>query len=245
MANENQTHQTTTTCTACGGPCTGMCWKRKIAGGLVLLALSGSLFLLALFASTLKEYQYIGRDLPGEQTTISVNGNGEAYAAPDIATISFVITQDSKTAAEARKSVDDRMKKIHTFLTSSGVKESDIKATYNLYPKYEWRQTSKAYSPCVVGGFCPPGEGQQVLIGYEVSESVEVKIRNIDKNADSAGVIVGGLADNGASNISGPNFSIENEDGVKELARKEAIEKAKAKAKKLANELGVISSFCK
>ncbi len=238
MANENQTNQTGATCVACGGPCTGTCWKRKVAGGLVLLALSGSLLLLALFASTLKEYQYIGRDVPGEQTTISVNGEGEEYAAPDIATISFSITQDAKTATEARKSVDDRMKKIHAFLTASGVKEKDIKATYSLYPKYEWRQTTKIYSPCI-SGYCPPVDGQQVLIGYEVTESVEVKIRDIDKNADSAGVIIGGLADNGASNINGPNFSLEDEDGVKEVARKEAIKEAKAKAEKLADELGV------
>lgn len=242
MATENQQ---AATCHSCGGPCTGMCWKRKVGGGVLLLAISGALLLLALFASTLKEYQFIGRDVTGEFTTISVSGEGEAFAAPDIATISFSITQESKTAAEARKSVDDRMKKIYAFLTASGIKEKDIKASYNLYPKYEWQQ-AKSYVPCL-GGYCPPVEGKQVLTGYEVTESVEVKIREIDKNADAAGVIVGGLADNGATNISGPNFSIEDEDSVKEKAREEAIAKAKAKAEKLAEELGVslvrITSF--
>jgi uncharacterized protein YggE len=169
------------------------------------------------------------------QTTISVSGDGEEYAAPDMATVSFSITQESKTVSEARKTVDDKMKKIHDFLSKSGVADKDIKATYSLYPKYEWQEKRVecvAY-PCVQ----PPGKN--VLVGYEVSESVEVKIHEIDKNSDLVGTIVGGLADNGATNINGPYFSLENEDKVKADARKEAIDKAQAKAKELAGQLGV------
>lgn len=229
-------------CTTCGGgECRG-CWKGKVGIGFTLLAVSGSLFLVALFATTVKEYSLVGRDL-NAQTTITVTGDGETFATPDIATVSFAITQESKTAADARKIVDDKMKKIHEFLNTSGVKNDDIKASYSFYPKYEWQQKQIeciAY-PCVQ----PPGK--QVLTGYEVSESVEVKIRDIDKNADLAGTIVGGLADNGATNLSGPNFMLENEDSAKATARAEAITKAKAKAEKLAKDLGVtivrIASF--
>jgi uncharacterized protein YggE len=222
----------------CGGSCgtSGChgCWKGKAGLGFLLLAVTGSLFLLALFATNIKEYSFIGRDV-NAQTTISVSGDGEAYATPDIADISFSITQESKTAAEARKTVDDRMKKIHDFLTKSGVADKDIKASYSLYPKYEWDQVK---IECLSYP-CPQPPSKQVLTGYEVSESVDVKIRNIDKNADVAGTIVGGLADNGATNISGPNFVLEDEDGVKATAREEAITKAKVKAEKLASDLGV------
>lgn len=210
--------------------------------GVLILAISGALLLLSMFFTNIKEYRFIGRDL-NAQTTITVTGDGETFATPDIATVSFSITQESKTAADARKTVDDKMKKIHEFLNTSGVKNEDIKASYSFYPKYEWQQKQIeciAY-PCVQ----PPGK--QVLTGYEVSESVEIKIRDIDKNADLAGTIVGGLADNGATNLSGPNFMLENEDGAKATAREEAITKAKAKAEKLASDLGVtivrITSF--
>ncbi len=215
---------------------------KEVAYGVLLLAVSGALVLLSMFFSNIKEYGLIGRDV-NAQPTITVTGEGESYATPDVATISFSITQEAKTAAEARKTVDDKMKKIHDFLNKSGVKNEDIKAGYNLYPKYEWQEKRIeciAY-PCVQ----PPGK--QVLIGYEVSESVDVKIHDIDKNADLAGTIVGGLADNGATNISGPNFMLEDEDSAKSVAREEAIAKAKAKAEKLAADLGVslvrISSF--
>ena len=215
---------------------------KEVVFGVLILAISGALLLLSMFFTNVKEYGFIGRDV-NAQTTITVSGNGEAYATPDIAAISFSITQESKTAAGARKTVDDKMKTIHAFLTKSGIADKDIKASYSLSPKYEWQEKRIeciAY-PCVQ----PPGK--QVLIGYEVSESVDIKIRDIDKNADLAGTIVGGLADNGATNISGPNFMLEDEDTAKAEARNEAIAKAKVKAEKLADDLGVtlvrISSF--
>ena len=225
-----------------GASCKHSYLKRKVGAGFALLAVSGSLFLLGLFATTLKEYKYVGRDV-NAQTTITVTGDGESYAIPDIATVSFSITKEAKTVAEARKTVDEKMKSIHQFLNTSGIEDKDIKANYAFYPKYEWEQKQIqciAY-PCIQ----PPG--RQVLTGYEVSESVDVTIRGIDKNPDIAGTVVGGLADNGATNVSGPNFTLENADAPKAVAREEAIAKAKAKAEKLAADLGVtivrISSF--
>jgi hypothetical protein len=196
-----------------------------------LLALAGALYLFALFINTVTEHKYIGRDV-NAQTTISVSGDGDAYAAPDIATVSFSVTHEAKNSVDARKIVDTEMAKINDFLTGTGVQEKDIKTTgYNLYPKYEWEQKQIvciAY-PCVQ----PPGK--QVLTGYEVSQSVEVKIRNLD----DAGRVLGGLSDNGATNVSGLNFLVEHEDAVQAMAREAAITKAKAKADQLAKDLDV------
>ncbi|OGZ16600.1 MAG: hypothetical protein A3H76_04180 [Candidatus Lloydbacteria bacterium RIFCSPLOWO2_02_FULL_54_12] len=214
----------------CGGGCHGH-WHGK-RGGFVLLAVAGALYLFALSANTIAEYKYIGRDVPGEQTTISVSGDGEAYAAPDIATVSFSITNESKQSTEARKVVDEKMKKIHDFLTASGVLEKDIKTTgYNLSPKYEWQEQRIV---CIAYP-CDQPPGKQVLTGYEVTQSVEVKVRKLD----DAGKILGGLSDNGATNLSGLNFMVENEDAVQREAREEAIAKAKTKAEELAKDLGV------
>ena len=200
----------------------------------VLLAVSGALLLLSMFFANVKEYGYIGRDV-NAQTTITVTGEGDAYAVPDIASVSYTITQEAKTVAEARGVVDAKMKIIHQFLTKSGVEEKDIKANYSFYPKYEWQEKRiecNSY-PCIQ----PPG--RQILTGYEVSEAVDVTIRGIDKDADKAGTIIGGLADNGATNLSGPNFMLEHSDGKQGEARKMAIDKANTKADELARELGV------
>ncbi len=238
--SDEHTHEGGIGCGACGG--CHSAWRGKAGLGFLLLSVAGSLFLLALFATSLKEYSFIGRDV-NALTTITVQGSGESFATPDIATASFSITEEAKTVAAARKVVDDKMKAIHKFLNEQGVAEKDIKANYSFYPKYEWQQKQVAcYS-----GFCPQPEGRQVLVGYEVSESVELTIRGIDNDPDIAGTIVGGLADKGATNLSGPNFMLEHSDAKQNEAREMAIEKAKAKAEALAKELGVtlvrISSF--
>ncbi|OGZ09855.1 MAG: hypothetical protein A3D65_00495 [Candidatus Lloydbacteria bacterium RIFCSPHIGHO2_02_FULL_50_13] len=215
-------------CSGCGGH-----WHHYgKRAAFTLLAVAGALYLFALAANTIAEYKYIGRDVPGEQTTITVTGDGEAYAAPDIATVSFSITNESKQSTDARKIVDEKMKKIHDFLTASDVAEKDIKTTgYNLYPKYEWQESRVV---CVTYP-CNQPPGKQVLTGYEVTQSVEVKIRDLD----DAGTILGGLSDNGATNVSGLNFLVENEDSVQREAREEAITKAKTKAEELAKDLDV------
>jgi uncharacterized protein YggE len=185
-----------------------------------------------MFFSNIKEYQFIGRDVPGEMTTISVSGEGEAFAVPDIAEISFTVSQESKTAAEARKTVDEKVKAILKYLRETGVEEKDLNtASISLYPNYDWEQTQVM---CITYP-CPQPPGKQVLRGYEVSQSITVKVRDLDKLGD----IVGGVTDKGATNMSGPSFTVDNEDGVKAEAREQAIAKAKAKAEQLANELDV------
>lgn len=238
MSTEQKEHL----CASCGGVCTGMCWKQKMGKSAILLALAGSLFLLSLFATELKSFQFVGKDVPGELVTIAVTGEGEAVALPDIAEVSFSITHEAKTPAEARAKVDEKMATIQKFLETNGVEKKDIKTTgYNLYPKYEWQQQRAL--PCNEFGCPPTPPGKQVLLGYEVTQSVDVKVRKID----NAGTVLGGLADKGATNVSGLTFNVDDEDAVKEEARNEAIAKAKIKATKLADALDVtlvrITSF--
>ena len=80
---------------------------------------------------------------------------------------------------------------------------------------------------------CPPSK--QVLTGYEVSQTITVKVR---KTADAGGILtkVGGL---GVSNISGLNFVVDDIDTVQAQARDKAIADAKDKADKLEKSLGV------
>lgn len=196
-----------------------------------ILAISGALLLLAMFISEIKGYEFIGRSTE-QPATISVSGDGEAFAAPDIATVSFSVTSEAAKAEDARKQTDDKVKAILAFLKESGVAEKDIKTTgYNLNPRYEWQETKIM---CITYP-CPQPPGKQVLLGYEVTQSIEVKVRKID----DTGLVLGGIADKGATNINGPAFTVENSDQVRAQARKEAIDKAEAKAKQLAADLGV------
>ena len=66
-------------------------------------------------------------------------------------------------------------------------------------------------------------------------QSLQVKIRNLEK----IGAIIQGAADMGANDVSGLQFTVDNEDELKNLAREQAIDEAKNKAKELASQLGV------
>ena len=74
-----------------------------------------------------------------------------------------------------------------------------------------------------------------MLKGYQVSQSVTVKVRDIGR----AGELLSGVGKNGATNVGGLMFSIDDEDAVRGEARTKAIADAKAKAKELGKELGV------
>ncbi|MFA6257974.1 MAG: SIMPL domain-containing protein [Candidatus Paceibacterota bacterium] len=180
--------------------------------------------------------------------TISFSGHGEVTAVPDIANVYFTISKDDKTVKDAQAGVAVIEKKALDLLKAKGVADKDIQTTNASFnPRYEFRNTVCPQSAPSNSGtvsssfFCPPG--QQVLAGYTASESITVKIRNID----TVGDIMQGLGTTGVSDLNGPNFAIDKEDTLKAEARKKAIDDAKAKAKVLAKDLGVrlvkITSF--
>ena len=178
-------------------------------------------------ASEFKSYKYIGGGLP-QSSTISFDGQGEVFASPDIANISFSVREEAKTAKEAQAIVTKKVGLALSFLRENGVEEKDIKTTnYSSYPKYNYEQ-----KPCTLN-YCPPGK--QILTGFEVSQNIEVKVRNID----DAGKIVEGLATAGVTDMNGPNFAIDKEDDLKAEARAIAIKNAKDKARELSKQLNV------
>jgi uncharacterized protein YggE len=159
--------------------------------------------------------------------SLTVDGKGEATALPDIATITFSITEVSPNVKDAQKKVEDTMKKVNDGLKALDIASKDIKTeSYTVSPKYSYPQPV-----CTVLG-CPSALPK--LEGYEVSEYVLVKVRKID----TAGDVLALLGNNEVKNISGPNFGIENSDKLVALARAEAIDKAKEKAKETAKSLG-------
>src|SRR6187551_809643 len=66
-------------------------------------------------------------------------------------------------------------------------------------------------------------------------QTIMVKVRD----TNTTGAILDGLAKAGVTNVSGPNFTIDDEETIKAQARAKAIDDAKAKAEVLADQLGV------
>lgn len=163
--------------------------------------------------------------------TITVEGTGKAVAVPDIARISFTVVESAADVAAAQKAATDRTNAALAALKDAGIEEKDIKtAYYSVSPKYEYD------SPCPPGAMCAAiVRSSPRIVGYDVSQSIDVKVRKTDQ----AGEILGLLGNLGVQNISGPNFTVDDEDAVRAEARGEAIKEAQAKAKVLAKQLGV------
>jgi uncharacterized protein len=211
------------------------------------------IILIAFLVAVAVNYLSYRRDENKQENMISFSGHGEVTAVPDIANVYFTISKDAKTVKEAQTLVAGIEKKSLDSLKANNVLDKDIKtANASFYPKYEYKQAvcppvpmGMGYSGVTVSPtspyYCPPSK--QIITGYTASESITVKVRN----TDDVGKIMQELGTLGVTDLSGPNFSIDNEDTLKAQARKKAIDDAKAKAEVLAKDLGVhlgkITSF--
>lgn len=178
--------------------------------------------------NSLKENKYIGR---GSYATdvISVTGKGEVVTVPDTGVFSFSVVEVGKSVKEAQDKAAKKANSAIAALKALGIAEKDIKTEgYNSYPKYEYSQNS-----ICANGYCPPTK--QVLVGYEVNESISVKVRK----TDDAGNVLTKIGDLGVSNISSLSFVVDDMTEVQSEARDKAIADAKDKAAKLSKSLGV------
>lgn len=204
--------------------------SKKIAKWLSASLLLLTVFLAVQVISGLKKFSSIGKEIY-PQSTITVSGEGESYAIPDIATFNFSVTELGSTVKQAQEKADEKINKALALIRESGTEDKDIKTTgYNVYPKYEWEQVN-----CVqmIGVSCP--SGKNVLKGYEVFQSITVKVRDTEK----AGDLVTKIGALGVDNISGLEFTVDDRDKYISEAREEAIKKAKEQGKILAKQLGV------
>ncbi len=202
--------------------------KRRFINALVVAVVLLAAFLAAQTLNAIRQNSYIGRGVY-PSNVISVSGTGEVLAVPDVASFSFSVVEEGKTVKEGQDKATKKINAIIDAVKALGVEEKDIKTTnYSSYPKYDY-----SYPSVCANGYCPPGK--QVLTGYEVNQSITVKVRK----TDTAGDVLTKVGDLGASNISGLDFVIDDLDAVKDQAREKAVADAKAKAKVLAKTLGV------
>lgn len=160
--------------------------------------------------------------------TITVSGYGEVFAAPDIASFSFTTQAEDVEVEVAQEEVTDKTNDIIGELVVLGLDKKDIQTTgYRSYPRYEYRRTEGC-----LGDDC---DRERVLVSYELSTTVNVKVRDLENVGDVVSILGGA----GVHNLNGPNYRIEDPDDYKAEARTVAIAEAKEKAKVMADNLGV------
>lgn len=155
-----------------------------------------------------------------ESQVITVSGTGEVYATPDVGLIDISVKTEGKDVATATNESSVKMNDIISFIKISSVEDKDIKTTgFNINPIYSWEDKT----------------GKRTLTGYEVTQTVNVKIRDLTK----VGSIISGATEKGANDIGSLSFIVDDDEQIKEDAKNLAIKDAQAKAKNLEKALGV------
>lgn len=218
----------TTTQTTEGIPSDSLVRSKRIQSALSLVLILLAAFLFAETIKSLKEYRFVGGGI-APSNAITVSGEGEVFAVPDTAEFNFTVLEEAATSAEVQNLATTKASEAIKALTDAGIEEKDIKTVaYNLYPKYEWKTSTN----CVRGFPCEQNREQ---VGFELNQTVEVKVRDLDR----AGEMLEAVTGKGVSSVSGLSFTVADEDGIQADARKQAIDDARAKAEKLADDLGV------
>ena len=205
-------------------------WK-TVMGAFGLL----TIFLIIISIKELKAIGYVGVN-PNMTNSITVDGTGDAVAIPDVATFSFTVKSTAKVVATAQSQATDKVNTALKAVRDAGVADKDIQTlSYTINPHYEYHS---AVCPTPVAGsqatvYCP--SGKQVLTGYDVSQTIGVKVRNTAK----AGDIFTTIGSLGVESVDSLQFSVDQPDSVQAEARAKAIAKAQAKANELAKQLGV------
>lgn len=189
-----------------------------LTGGVVVIALALVLSMVGFSACSAGPTTIGAVDVNSQQEGIWVSGEGKITVTPDLATLYLGVEAKADTVAEAQSQAVAAMDNIMTALTDSGVDEDDIQTQY-----FSINQDTRWDSD----------DDEEIVIGYEVTNTVEVKIRDID----NVGAIIDAVAEAGGdlTRINYLTFSVDDPSEYYEEIRAEAMADAKAKAEQLAD----------
>lgn len=138
---------------------------------------------------------------------------------PDIANVSAGVTTQARTAVEAMRTNATAMSAVVQRIKQLGIAERDIQTSgINLGAMYDYNQQTQ----------------RQVFRGYQASNRVSVKLRDIDKT----GEVLDALVAAGATDLGGPDWSIDDDRAARAQARRTAVETARAQALEYARMAG-------
>lgn len=171
-------------------------------------------------------------------TLLSLTAEGHSYRAPDIANFSAGVVTQADTAGEALAANGSRMNDVVAALKRVGIADRDIQTSaITLQPRYSnpdleaqilARQSRQPYVPPIK----PPSPK---IIGYEARNTVQVRVRRLGE----MGRIIDTLVAQGANEVNGPSFTLDEPRSALDEARTEAMTEARRRAELYARAAGL------
>ena len=186
---------------------------KDLAGAVVL-------FFILLFAFT-KFVGPIPFSIQSVTTTktdaFTVNGTGKVTMVPDIAVVNVGVTAQGSTVTKVQQEINSKMNAVTAAIKKLGVEEKDIKTSYyDISPTYDYSNSTRK------------------IVGYQATTNLTIKVRKID-NANS---VIDAATANGANDVGGITFDVDDKDKAEVQARELAVKDAKAKAEAAARAAG-------
>jgi len=195
----------------------------KIIGGRKWLLPTGLLLglsLVFLSGCAAETVNNIAEGVGTQQDGIWVTGTGEMSVTPDVTILSLGIEARTTTVAEAQAQAAVAMDAVMNVLNDYSVAAEDIKTQYySIQPMRRW------------------DDGKEILLGYQVTNTVGVKIRTME---DTGSIIDAVTAAGGDyTRIGSISFTVDDPSAYEVAVREKAMADAKAKAEQLAELAGV------
>lgn len=156
------------------------------------------------------------------QSGIWVSGEGKVMAAPDLILLTLGVEAEELTVAIAQEKAVAAMDEIRKILLEQGIAEKDIQTSYyNISRVTRWI----------------PEEYREEIIKYRVTNTVVVKIRQLDKAGSIIDAVA--LASGDLTRIDNISFTIEDPTSYYNEAREKAMQDAINKATQVAKLAGI------
>jgi uncharacterized protein len=149
---------------------------------------------------------------------VTVVGSGQVQGTPDTLTANVSIEFTAPDVTAAMNQTSELQQAVINALVTAGVDRKDIRTTQvRLQPQY--------------------GPESSAIVGYRASNSIDVKVRNLDSASNTLALIVS--TGGNATRINSVNYSIDDDSQLVKDARARAFQDAKDRAQQYAQLSGL------
>ena len=153
--------------------------------------------------------------------TITVTGFGKARANPDRASVSVGVNVADEDIARAVEESNETIARITDAVKGLGVEEADIQTTnFSIWAEEQWDSET--------------GQRKEEKL-YRIDSTIQINVNDIEKIGELLEISIA----NGANNIYGLSFGIQDPSSLAADARVGALDDARQRAEQIAQELGV------
>lgn len=154
-----------------------------------------------------------------DRRSVNVSGRGEVTATPDRARISMQVETTKPDLRAAQDQVSRIVRDYLAQVKALGIADADIStAGLSIQPQYDYS-----------------AKGGRKFLGYQLTRGIEIVVRDLDKIGD----VLLKATSAGINNVSDPQLESSKAEALTREALAKAADDARAKAKVLADALGV------